>query len=202
MKNFQLKKAAESFKRTKKICHNITTNVYIYFNFGEISLQTVIIWEYSFSKWVRSKIRPVEVKVQKLEKERDGGTHDFSLMRWGEANTNRGLLFYGGRGEGGYLWAHYRKHALSKPIIQNRKNKKKNNGKTAPSELSISLARRTDSTSRSVFMPVCIYARLFAQNETTNDGTAENTMNSIISNFYSSKVPKKNKKNRGDMGQT
>ena len=51
-------------------------------------------------------------------------------------------------------------------------------------------------------MPVCIYARLFAQNETTNDGTAENTMNSIISNFYSSKVPKKNKKNRGDMGQT
>lgn len=48
-------------------------------------------------------------------------------------------------------------------------------------------------------MHACTYARLFATNETKNEN-AGSTMTNITSNFYSSKVPKKNKKSSVSMG--
>ena len=38
-----IKKRGGVIQKDKKVCHIMTSNVYIYFNFGEISLQMVII---------------------------------------------------------------------------------------------------------------------------------------------------------------
>ena len=57
-----------------------------------------MIWACWFWKSIRFETRSAEVQEQKLKKgggERDGGTHDFSLMRWGEANFNEGAGYKG-----------------------------------------------------------------------------------------------------------